>query len=1046
MRYSLIILTILLMNVNLSADIQITQKNERTYLIHFNNDNFTYVQTDKFTAIHLPEAIFPVEAGAPNLPYFEIHLAVPPNAEIELNILTRQSKSDMLANPIEPVYTIIPENKTHQFLQIINEAEYQNGQKEMLEKSERQYMRHTPYFTIRIHPFLYEHSSKQLLSVSNLSFEIKIIGDTRYLNSFHDPFSATLASFFINPEQADRWKHIKPAEHAKIPFESSQFWYKIELNRNIDQKISQTDLAKLPTFVTLSQLQLLSLINSEKTHFELINIPYHIENGELFFSFPSLENIPNQAWLTFGRISAEPSLSIQPVKLHQLYQNVLSLTEYSYQKKTKNEVDCLLISPQVFLPLTQELADFYLSFHNLTSVVMDQQEIVDTYAGGLANPIAIKNYIQSMYAQSPGLKYVVLVGSGTERGNSGINLQEWYALTSKNKMLVYANRDDNFVSINSTIPTLPIARIPAKTIPELQMYIARTKQFTEYPNVGFWQNKLLLIADDENKSGGYEGFGFSGMNHSRFIEETANLLNDSIVIEKIFAFHYEMNGFNQKPGVTNDIIKSVNEGVLTWVYVGHGNHNVMGDEDYFIGTQHVKNLENSNKLNLMIAASCSVGQFSSDTFDCIAEQLLLSDKGGCIATIAASEACEPNGNILLTKKILTNLYHLRFSGGFALWNAKLTSGANMNNSKLFHFFGDPLLPVNPPEKVGTVTITQPVESPLLQARQTVLADGNFNLPSPMSKTGDIRVYDTAVQKVYYNFNYTYQDTFYTVHYWDYGKEFYRGYMQIENNAYQFGFIVPDDIHSGNKGRIINYAQWQNTHYINTLIPVSYSNVPIDVQSNDKPQVTIWLDSEQFQPGDYVSTNPTVLAKISDENGINIIGEPGRKILIHLDKSNSEDDLFDATNSFNYETGSYTQGMLEYSLPEISIGHHTLDLYVYDNFGDFTIAYTHFYAQKTGKITIKDMLPYPNPMKDNGKFTFVITEAADVTLQIFTITGKKIREIKQFGLPANYNEIAWNGKDEDGDKLANNTYFYKLKATSLQNRKTTEKIGKFIIYK
>jgi len=83
------------------------------------------------------------------------------------------------------------------------------------------------------------------------------------------------------------------------------------------------------------------------------------------------------------------------------------------------------------------------------------------------------------------------------------------------------------------------------------------------------------------------------------------------------------------------------------------------------------------------------------------------------------------------------------------------------------------------------------------------------------------------------------------------------------------------------------------------------------------------------------------------------------------------------------------------------------------------------------------------MSKSGYFTFILTEAADVSISIYTISGKKIKVI-----PANadtgYNQIAWDCRDADGDRLANNTYFYKVKATSTLAGNSSETTGKLII--
>ena len=93
-----------------------------------------------------------------------------------------------------------------------------------------------------------------------------------------------------------------------------------------------------------------------------------------------------------------------------------------------------------------------------------------------------------------------------------------------------------------------------------------------------------------------------------------------------------------------------------------------------------------------------------------------------------------------------------------------------------------------------------------------------------------------------------------------------------------------------------------------------------------------------------------------------------------------------------------------------------------------------------------MLPYPNPIEKDGHFTFTITEPADITVTVFTITGKKIRTLKKPGCGVNFNKVYWDGKDSDGDKLANGTYLYKIRAKGLNGSKSSEKTGKVIILK
>ena len=80
-----------------------------------------------------------------------------------------------------------------------------------------------------------------------------------------------------------------------------------------------------------------------------------------------------------------------------------------------------------------------------------------------------------------------------------------------------------------------------------------------------------------------------------------------------------------------------------------------------------------------------------------------------------------------------------------------------------------------------------------------------------------------------------------------------------------------------------------------------------------------------------------------------------------------------------------------------------------------------------QMKIMDMANYPNPMKTETNFMFRLSgelNPSSCKLKIYTVTGRLIKEINA---PASvgYNNIFWDGKDTDGDYLANGTYLYKF---------------------
>ncbi|MBN1448909.1 MAG: hypothetical protein JXA28_13350, partial [Bacteroidetes bacterium] len=82
--------------------------------------------------------------------------------------------------------------------------------------------------------------------------------------------------------------------------------------------------------------------------------------------------------------------------------------------------------------------------------------------------------------------------------------------------------------------------------------------------------------------------------------------------------------------------------------------------------------------------------------------------------------------------------------------------------------------------------------------------------------------------------------------------------------------------------------------------------------------------------------------------------------------------------------------------------------------------------------LAELYNYPNPFQDETAFTFLLTGAEmpqDVEVKIYTVSGRLIRRLSYPGLSMRigYNALKWDGRDQDGDQLANGVYFYKVVA-------------------
>ncbi|GEM_PF-6888906 len=70
--------------------------------------------------------------------------------------------------------------------------------------------------------------------------------------------------------------------------------------------------------------------------------------------------------------------------------------------------------------------------------------------------------------------------------------------------------------------------------------------------------------------------------------------------------------------------------------------------------------------------------------------------------------------------------------------------------------------------------------------------------------------------------------------------------------------------------------------------------------------------------------------------------------------------------------------------------------------------------------------YPNPFNQSTVIRFDNNRAQTVSLEIFDITGRKVRTLSKGFLPAGSYRFNWNGKDASGADVPSGVYFYRAK--------------------
>jgi flagellar hook assembly protein FlgD len=78
--------------------------------------------------------------------------------------------------------------------------------------------------------------------------------------------------------------------------------------------------------------------------------------------------------------------------------------------------------------------------------------------------------------------------------------------------------------------------------------------------------------------------------------------------------------------------------------------------------------------------------------------------------------------------------------------------------------------------------------------------------------------------------------------------------------------------------------------------------------------------------------------------------------------------------------------------------------------------------------------FPNPFNPQTTLAYSLREAANVTLAIYDVGGRRVRVLVNEHLPAGAYKVTWDGTDAKGSGVASGVYFCKLVAGSFADTK------------
>jgi len=745
------------------------------------------------------------------------------------------------------------------------------------------------------------------------------------------------------------------------------------------------------------------------------------------------------------------------------------------------DIDYIIVTPALLLSQANRLADINRQQYGLNIKVLTLNEIYAEFSTGNQDIGAIRNMVKYVYdnasTQENRLKYLCLFGDASYdykdriTGNTNI-VPSWHAYSSGNLTNsfvsddFYGLMDDNEGAVVALSDRLDIAvgRMLADTPQRAKELVDKVQLYYEKESFGPWRNNLIFIADDVDAS------------WEKVLQGTSNEIGDEVATEKdqfnvtkIYtdAFQQESSsGGDRYPAVSSAIADAIEVGALVVNYFGHGGEDGLAKERIF-EQPDVQSLRNVCRFNCFVTITCEYTKFDNPQRPTAGEFTYWNKDGGAIALVTTTRQVFVTTGVDMNVALEKHLFSYGSNDYITIAEALRRTKQEINTPqrRLVFLIGDPAMKLSIPQPGVRLTSINDVpigQNPAaLEALGYAKISGEVideagNVLTDYTGTLSATIYDKKIQRqTLANDGVTENGQLIILNFDTLGEVIFRGQASVTNGQFDFDFIVPRDIGipEGN-GRISFYAKAENIltdqagSSTNIIIGGLNENAEEDTTG---PTISLFMNDENFASGGITNESPTLLAKLEDEHGINTASGIGHDIVAIID--GDETNPFVLNDYYETELDVYQRGTLSYPFRDLEPGLHTLTLKAWDVYNNSSTADIQFVVfDKSKDLAVNNVLNYPNPFISYTEFWFNhnSTEPLDVSVQIFTVSGKLVKTINgktKGGSKVSSSlsrELVWDGRDDFGDKIGKGVYVYKLTVKSNTLNKKVEKYEKLVI--
>lgn len=742
-------------------------------------------------------------------------------------------------------------------------------------------------------------------------------------------------------------------------------------------------------------------------------------------------------------------------------------------------IEYLAITKKDFLQEAKRLTDYH-ETKGLKTAVVSLEQIYNEFSSGKQDITAIRDFVTKLKTEG-NLKYLFILGDTSydykNKTTNNDNIVPSYQSENSTNFSDSFVTDDYFTFtdtqsstfISSLLPTLPVGRLPASNLTEAKNLIDKTlAYYNELPGqsspFGDWRLGTDFVVDDD-----YDG----GRPFHNEMEDALKLVFESgqrqeYNVRKLYldSFPAAATAVGQRfPQVNQAIRNNINNSLFLY-YFGHGGINGWAQERV-LTLDDIQSFNNFSSIYsrfpLVSTITCEFALWDNPEIKSAGEQVIKLKTGGAATMITSSRELTVAYGRKFTDIFTKNIFQLQNNDfltlGDAHLNAKKQHKSDANHLKV-NFLGDPAMKLSRPKPLLTVDkIETPVEGKI-RALDFVKITGkvtkeNGEVDSSFNGKINVNIFDKRLTKTTLN-NDNVGGLNPKLTYTEEGSAIVKSTGVVKNGLYTVEFYVPKDINYDlGDGRILLYADnFANAGraaydvFHNQNYKVGEINEQ-GINDTEAPKVSLFMNNTHFANGGITNANPTFLACVTDNIGINSTGAGiGHNITVILDGQVVNtvvlNDFYTAGESngcVNPSLADYQKGSISYPFRNLTPGSHQLTFKIWDINNNSTTSTLNFIVKDEAeqKLVLNKLLNWPNPFTDKTyiQFEHNCDDILDVNIHIYTITGKLVKTITMpvsaepfmQGFRTPKTAIEWDGRDDFGDLVGKGTYIFKVYAKS-----------------